>query len=88
MRIAALGFHHETNTFQSVKTDYNAFKNTEFLIGDEIAEKHANAHSTFAGYFQGAKKYEFDLVPLLFCFTGPTGTITKDAFDRITHQMI
>ena len=88
MRIAALGFHHETNTFQSVKTDYDAFKNTEFLIGDEIAERHANAHSTFAGYFQGAKKYEFDLVPLLFCFTGPTGTITKDAFDRITQEMI
>ncbi|MDP6425647.1 MAG: M81 family metallopeptidase, partial [Dehalococcoidia bacterium] len=88
MRIAALGFHHETNTFQSVKTDYDAFVNYEFLRGAEIAEQHATANSTLSGYFQGAIKYEFELVPLLFTFTGPTGTITKNAFDRITAEMI
>jgi microcystin degradation protein MlrC len=32
--------------------------------------------------------FEFDLVPLLFAFTGPTGTITKDTFDRISEEMI
>ena len=88
MRIAALGFHHETNTFQSVKTDYDAFVNYEFLRGAEIAEQHATANSTLSGYFQGAIKYEFELVSLLFTFTGPTGTITKNAFDRITAEMI
>ena len=88
MRIAALGFLHETNTFQSVKTDYEAFEKFEFLRGPQIAERHANANSTLTGYFQGAAKYEFDLVPLLFTFTGPTGTITKDAFDRITAEMV
>jgi microcystin degradation protein MlrC len=88
MRIAALGFHHETNTFQSVKTDYDSFVKFEFLRGDQIAERHATANSTLAGYFQGAQKYEFDLVPLLFTFTGPTGTITKDTFDRITDEII
>lgn len=88
MRIAALGFLHETNTFQSVKTDYDAFVSFEFLRGRQITERHANANSTLTGYFQGAAKYEFDLVPLLFTFTGPTGTITKDAFDRITSEML
>lgn len=88
MRIAALGFLHETNTFQSVKTDYAAFERFEFLRGRQIAERHANANSTWTGYFRGAARYEFDLAPLLFTFTGPTGTITKDAFDRITSEMI
>ncbi len=88
MRIAALGFLHETNTFQSVKTDYASFENFEFLRGKQMAERHATANSTLTGYFQGASMYEFDLVPLLFTFTGPTGTITKDAFDRITAEMI
>ncbi|MQG87907.1 MAG: M81 family metallopeptidase [SAR202 cluster bacterium] len=88
MRIAALGFHHETNTFQSVKTDYDAFQAFEFLRGSEISEKHSNAHTSFTGYFRGSEKYEFDLNPLLFTFTGPTGTITKDAFDRITSEMV
>jgi microcystin degradation protein MlrC len=88
MRIAALGFHHETNTFQSVKTDYESFANYEFLRGGEIAERHATSKFTLAGYFQSAQKFEFDLVPLLFAFTGPTGTITKDAFDRISGEML
>lgn len=51
-------------------------------------DKHATANSTFAGYFKGAAQCEFELVPLLFTFTGPTGTITKDAFDRITAELI
>jgi microcystin degradation protein MlrC len=88
MRIAALGFHHETNTFQSVKTDYESFANYEFLRGSQIAERHATSKFTLAGYFQSAQKFEFDLVPLLFAFTGPTGTITRDAFDRISEEMI
>ena len=88
MRIAALGFLHETNTFMSVKTDYDAFVKFEFLRGKQIAERHANANSTLTGYFRAAAQFEFDLVPLLFTFTGPTGTITKDAFDRITGEMI
>ena len=88
MRIAALGFHHETNTFQSVKTDYDAFAGYEFLRGEEIADQHLTAKTSFSGYFRAAEKFEFDLVPLLWAFTGPTGTITKDAFDRITDEMI
>jgi len=88
MRIAAVGFHHETNTFQSVKTDYDSFANFEFLRGSQIADRHATSKFTLAGYFQSAQKFEFDLVPLLFAFTGPTGTITKDAFDRISEEMI
>jgi len=88
MRIAALGIFHETNTFQSVKTDYDSFANFEFLRGSEIADRHANSKFTLGGYFQAAQKFEFDLVPLLFAFTGPTGTVTKDAFDRISEEMI
>jgi microcystin degradation protein MlrC len=88
MRIATLGFHHETNTFQSVKTDYDSFANFEFLRGSEIADRHATSKFTLAGYFQSAQMFEFDLVPLLFVFTGPTGTITKETFDRISEEMI
>ena len=87
MRIAALGFKHETNTFQSVKTDYDAFVNFDFLRGSQIAERHADTNSTLNGFIKGATKYEFELVPLLLTITGPTGTVTKDAFDRITAEM-
>lgn len=87
MRIAALGFKHETNTFQSVKTDYDAFVNFDFLRGSQIAERHSNTNSVMNGFLKSAVKYEFELVPLLLTITGPTGTVTKDAFDRITAEM-
>ena len=88
MRIACLGMMHETNTFQSVPTTYEAFENFELLRGDEITAQHATANSTVAGFFEGAGRFEFDLVPLIHAFTGPTGTVTKDAFDRIVGEMI
>ncbi|MFP6593500.1 MAG: M81 family metallopeptidase [Dehalococcoidia bacterium] len=88
MRIACLGMMHETNTFQTVPTTYEAFERFELLRGDEITAQHATANSTISGFFEGANRYEFDLVPLLHAFTGPTGTVTRDAFDRIVGEMI
>ena len=88
MRIACLGMMHETNTFQTVPTTYEAFERFELLRGDEITAQHATANSTISGFFEGASRYEFDLVPLLHAFTGPTGTVTRDAFDRIVGEMI
>ena len=88
MKIACLGMMHETNTFQTVPTTYEAFEGFELLRGPEITAQHATANSTVSGFFEGAGKYEFDLVPLIHAFTGPTGTITKDAFDRIVGEMI
>jgi microcystin degradation protein MlrC len=88
MRIACLGMMHETNTFQTVPTTYEAFEGFELLRGDEITAQHATANSTVSGFFEGAGRYEFDLVPLLHAFTGPTGTVTKDAFDRIVGEML
>ncbi|MBU80323.1 MAG: hypothetical protein CL724_02425 [Chloroflexi bacterium] len=79
---------HETNTFQSVPTTYEAFEGFELLRGDEVRAQHATANSTVSGFFEGAGRYEFDLVPLLHAFTGPTGTVTKDAFDRIVGEML
>lgn len=88
MRIAALGFLHETNTFSPVPADYSQFLDGGILRGDEIVQNHKNAYSTMAGFLEASERYNFDLVPLLFATTGPIGTITKDAFDRIVTEML
>jgi len=88
MRVAALGVLHETNTFQSVPSTYEAFESFEMLRGDEIAQYHRTASSSLTGYFDGADRFGFDLAPLFFATTGPTGWVTKDAFDRITGEMV
>jgi len=88
MRIAALGLLHETNTFQRVPSTYESFENFEMLRGDEIARYHRTASSSLTGYFEGAERFGLDLAPLFFTTTGPTGWVTKDAFDRITGEMV
>jgi microcystin degradation protein MlrC len=85
MRLAALGMAHETNTFSSVPASYDTW---EILRGDEIRQKHATATTSMAGMLAAGERLGFELVPLLFAVTGPIGTITKDAFDRIVGEMM
>ena len=87
MRIPLLGISHETNTFSSVPADYAAFEATGILRGEEIFDKFRDAQYTISGYMQAAEELGFELVPLMYAVTGPIGTITKDAYDRLTEEM-
>lgn len=85
MRLAVLGFMHETNTFSPVPADYAAF---EIVRGDEIVRQYHDAHHTLTGFLEAGEKLGFETVPLVYAHTGPIGMITKDAFDRIVEEMI
>ena len=87
MRIPILGISHETNTFSNVPADYNQWVNTGILRGQEIIGKFADARYTISGYLQAATELGFDAVPLMYAVTGPIGTITKDAYDRLSSEM-
>ena len=87
MRIPLLGISHETNTFSTVPASYQEFVNTGILRGSEVIDKFKDAHYTISGYAQAAEELGFELVPLMYAVTGPIGTITKDAYDRLTEEM-
>ena len=87
MRIPLLGISHETNTFSSVPANYAAFEASGILRGEEIFDKFRDASYTISGYMQAAEELGFELVPLMYAVTGPIGTITKDAYDRLTAEM-
>jgi microcystin degradation protein MlrC len=78
---------HETNTFASQPTDYAAFEASGILRGDAIVAAFADSHATMAGFLQ-AEAQGVEVVPLLFTFTDPAGTITADAFERICGEML
>ncbi len=84
MRFAVLGLSHETNTFSVVPADYAAFGMGR---GDEILERNRDSNYTIAGYMQAAEELGFELVPLMYAVTGPIGTITADAYDRLSNEM-
>ena len=87
MRFAILGISHETNTFSNVPTDYAQFEASGILRGEEIVAEYRDAHFHVTGYLQAADELGFEAVPLVFAQTGPIGTITKDAYDRLTEEM-
>ena len=87
MRFAILGISHETNTFSMVPATYEQFENDKLLRGQEIVDEYIDSQYTISGYLQGAEELGFEAVPLMYANTGPIGTITKDAYDRITTEM-
>ena len=88
MRFAILGISHETNTFSIVPATYEEFEKSRLLRGHEIADHYATSEHTIAGYLEGAEELGFDAELLMHARTGPIGTITKDAYDRISIEML
>lgn len=88
MRFAILGISHETNTFSRTPADYDQFaKRGAIARGAEIAERFGQSNSTIAGYVEACREQGIEAVPLMFAVTGPCGTITTDAYNRLTAEM-
>ncbi len=88
MRFAVLGISHETNTFSRVPADYTQFvKHGSVLRGAEIVQKFTGSNATVAGYLEGCAELGVEAVPLMWAVTGPVGTITRDAYDRLSSEM-
>lgn len=88
MRLALLGYYHETNTFSTIPTDYAQFERSGILRGAALAREHGEGQSSVSGYLDVGKEPGVEVVPLYFANTGPLGTITADAFERISAECL
>jgi len=88
MRVAVAGLWHETNTFSSVPADYAAFDADVLVREEALWEEYLGSEATIAGFLDAAEDLGFELVPLLHARTGPIGTITDDAFERIVGEIL
>jgi len=88
MRLALLGFYHETNTFAVTPTTYALFARDGLLRGPEIVARYADAGSSVTGFLDAGREPGVEVVPLFFTATEPSGTITADAFARIADEMV
>jgi len=88
MRLALLGFYHETNTFAVTPTTYALFARDGLLRGPEIVARYADAGASVTGFLDAGREPGVEVVPLFFTATEPSGTITADAFARIADEMI
>lgn len=88
MRLALLGFYHETNTFSVRPTTYAHFERTGVLHGAAIVARHGEAKSTAAGYLAMGAAMGAAVVPLYFTNTEPMGLIERTAFERICDESL
>ena len=88
MRLAMLGFYHETNTFATNPADYAEWQKSGILRGEELLAVYGQSEFSIAGFLTVAHQPDVEVVPLYFTFTGPKGMITTDAYERIVGEML
>ena len=93
LRIATLGIHHETNSFAADKTTLENFDRSGLQTygiqrGRQYFQMHEQSQTSMSGYIKGAKKHSFDLIPLIFAATDPSGTISASAFEALSGEAL
>ncbi|MET2831039.1 M81 family metallopeptidase [Mesorhizobium shangrilense] len=81
-------FTHETNTFNVIKTDYDAFLTIGIKEGDVAIAARGDANTELAGFLDIARKYDWNLVHTISADAEPAGPVTRQAFDRITQKIM
>lgn len=87
------GIMHETNTFNSKKTDLAVFeesiRGTEGIVrGQKIIEEFEHANNTTSGFIQGARKYGLEIYPTMFAGPQTLGTVNDETLDTLTQELI
>lgn len=90
-RIAVGGFHHETNCFVPVTTNFEYFAGVSdrppLSRGDEVLRNLPGRKFGMSGFIADmADKH--DLAPLVWTSGGAGGYVTSDAYERIVGEMI
>lgn len=90
-RIAVGGFQHETNCFVPTKTDFQYFAahrdKPPLVRGADVLEWLSNTSFALSGFLQEMGN-RHDYVPLVWTGGGAGGYVTRDAFERISAEMV
>ncbi|MBS0530507.1 MAG: M81 family metallopeptidase [Proteobacteria bacterium] len=90
-RIAVGGFHHETNSFMPTKTDFAYFQSHRdrppLVRGADVVKWLTNTSFGLSGFLEKMSG-KHDIVPLLWTSGGAGGTVTRDAFERISAELV
>lgn len=91
-RIAVGGWQHETNTFATLKADYDSFKSADewpaLHLGQEMLDSVRNVHLPIAGALKALEEHNNEIVPLLWCSATPCSLVTEEAFEIICNDML
>ncbi len=87
MKIALLGFLHESNTFLSMPTSYQDFIRGSLTRGEEMIARWKGARHELGGMIAGCEEAELEIAGGMAAFAIPSGTITEEAFARLSGEL-
>ena len=92
MRVLVAGFQHETNSFANTPGDWEVFTRGDFFPayarGEAMLGIHAGGGLPIAGFLAEARAADATIVPSCWAGASPSAAVTRDAFDRIRHDML
>lgn len=88
-RVLSAEFAHETNTFSRIPTGYANFEAQDFFLDAQAAiAARGNSNTELAGFCDAARQHDWELVHVLSAIAQPAGSVTRDAFDRLTGPIV
>lgn len=84
--VAVGSIMHESNSFNPAVTTYEDF--TLIEVGEAITGRWAKGSTEMAGFIAGGVEAGFDMRPTLNAHATPRGPVTREAFDRLTGELI
>jgi len=93
VRIAVAGFMHETNTFAEHLTPLSDFERSGgfpgLMTGQQVIDTLRTAAVGTGGFITAAEAAgDVELVPLLWTFPQPSGTIEQSAFETVVGMLL
>ena len=88
MRIAFGGISHETNTFSSVLTTTEKFKNDRFFEGEQTIRNYSGTRTYAGGLIDEAAVLDINLISAFSTWTTPSGLITKDCLETLRDKLL
>ena len=83
--IAIGGIMHESNTFSSVATGFDAFSQS---IGDNLIDEWKDTHHEMGGFIEWMVDQNYSMHPILMASATPAGPVTDSAFEQLTNFLI
>ena len=91
MKIVVALMQHETNTFSSLPTSYEAFAGATGLpyppSGDEAAAAYGKADTAFAAFLELGETEGAEIAILIAAYAEPSGPVSDEAFEMISDRI-
>ena len=81
-------FLHETNTFSVRKTGIPAFEAGRFCVGNDGLIGLEGTNTGVAGCLECAQAYGWHMTHAVSAIAGPSGLVTREAFDTVTDLIL